>query len=39
MIVLFNGTDTTALRKNVVGFKGWATGKPRFWNVRFEPRA
>ncbi len=38
MIVLFNSTDTTALRKNVVGYKGWATAKPRFWGVRFDPR-
>ncbi|WP_326537833.1 ABC transporter substrate-binding protein [Pseudorhodoferax sp.] len=34
MVVLFNASDTTAMRKNVVGFKGWAPAKPRFWNVR-----
>ncbi|WP_445287578.1 ABC transporter substrate-binding protein [Variovorax atrisoli] len=34
MIVLFNASDATAMRKNVVGFKGWAPAKPRFWNVR-----
>jgi peptide/nickel transport system substrate-binding protein len=34
MIVLFNASDATAMRKSVVGFKGWAPAKPRFWNVR-----
>ncbi len=34
MIVLFNASDATAMRRNVVGFKGWAPAKPRFWNVR-----
>ncbi|MES2532205.1 MAG: ABC transporter substrate-binding protein [Pseudomonadota bacterium] len=39
LIVLFNGADTTAMRKNVTGFKGWPTAKARFWNVRFDPRS
>ncbi|MBA3593783.1 MAG: ABC transporter substrate-binding protein [Polaromonas sp.] len=39
MIVLFNASDTTAMRKNVTGFKGWATAKPRFWNVRLDARS
>jgi len=34
MIVLFNASDATAMRKSVSGFKGWAPAKPRFWNVR-----
>ncbi|SFQ28451.1 peptide/nickel transport system substrate-binding protein [Variovorax sp. OK605] len=38
MVVLFNASDATALRKNVLGFKGWAPAKPRFWNVRLDAR-
>lgn len=34
MIVLFNASDATAMRKSVTGFKGWAPAKPRFWDVR-----
>lgn len=36
MLMLFNESDMTGLRKNVVGYKGWAANKPRFWNVRFQ---
>lgn len=39
MIVLFNASDATAMRKSVVGFKGWAPAKPRFWNVRLDARS
>lgn len=39
MVVLFNASDTTAMRKNVIGFKGWAPAKPRFWNVRLDTRS
>jgi peptide/nickel transport system substrate-binding protein len=38
MVVLFNASDATALRKTVTGFKGWAPAKPRFWNVRLDAR-
>jgi peptide/nickel transport system substrate-binding protein len=36
MIVLFNGAELTALRKNVKGFAGWLYPQPRFWGVRVE---
>jgi peptide/nickel transport system substrate-binding protein len=36
MIVLFNGAELTALRKNVKGFAGWLYPEPRFWGVRVE---
>lgn len=39
MIVLFNASDATAMRKSVTGFKGWAPAKPRFWNVRLDARS
>ncbi|PLC07321.1 peptide ABC transporter substrate-binding protein [Variovorax sp. RO1] len=38
MVVLFNASDATAMRKSVTGFKGWAPAKPRFWNVRLDAR-
>ncbi|MBN9424933.1 MAG: ABC transporter substrate-binding protein, partial [Burkholderiales bacterium] len=34
MIVLYNGTDIVGYRKNVSGYKAWATAQPRFWGVR-----
>jgi peptide/nickel transport system substrate-binding protein len=36
MVVLFNPSAATGVRRNVVGFKGWASAKPRFWNVRLD---
>jgi peptide/nickel transport system substrate-binding protein len=36
MIVLFNGSELTAHRKNVTGFKGWLFGQPRFWGVALQ---
>jgi peptide/nickel transport system substrate-binding protein len=39
MVVLFNASDATAMRKSVTGFKGWAPAKPRFWNVRLDARS
>ena len=36
MIVLFNGSAITALRKTVKGFAGWLYPEPRFWGVRVE---
>jgi peptide/nickel transport system substrate-binding protein len=36
MIVLFNGSEITALRNNVKGFAGWLYPEPRFWGVRIE---
>jgi peptide/nickel transport system substrate-binding protein len=33
MIVLFNPLEISATRKNVVGFKGWPYGEPRYWGV------
>jgi peptide/nickel transport system substrate-binding protein len=36
MIVLFNGSEVAALRKNVKGFAGWLYPEPRFWGVRVE---
>jgi peptide/nickel transport system substrate-binding protein len=35
LIPLFNATLIGAVRKNVVGYKGWAGGLPRYWNVGF----
>jgi peptide/nickel transport system substrate-binding protein len=36
MIVLFNGSEIAALRKNVKGFAGWLYPEPRFWGVRVD---
>jgi peptide/nickel transport system substrate-binding protein len=33
MIVLFNGAELAALRKNVRGYAGWLYPQPRFWGV------
>ncbi|KRR27788.1 peptide ABC transporter substrate-binding protein [Bradyrhizobium lablabi] len=33
MIVLFNGAELAALRKNVRGYAGWLYPEPRFWGV------
>lgn len=33
MIVLFNGSELAALRKNVKGYAGWLYPEPRFWGV------
>ena len=33
MIVLFNNSELTALRKNVKGYAGWLYPQPRFWGV------
>jgi peptide/nickel transport system substrate-binding protein len=36
MIVLFNGAELTALRKNIKGYAGWLYPQPRFWGVTVE---
>lgn len=36
IIVLYNGPEVAATRRNVVGFKGWPAGQPRLWNVRLQ---
>jgi peptide/nickel transport system substrate-binding protein len=36
MIVLFNGAELTALRKNIKGYAGWLYPQPRFWGVTIE---
>ncbi|KRR06104.1 peptide ABC transporter substrate-binding protein [Bradyrhizobium jicamae] len=33
MIVLFNGAELAALRKNIKGYAGWLYPQPRFWGV------
>jgi peptide/nickel transport system substrate-binding protein len=33
LLPLFNTTLVGAVRKNVVGYKGWAAVQPRYWNV------
>jgi peptide/nickel transport system substrate-binding protein len=33
MVVLFNNSELTALRKNVKGYAGWLYPQPRFWGV------
>jgi peptide/nickel transport system substrate-binding protein len=33
MVPLFNSDEITALRSNVDGYRGWAAGNARFWNV------
>ncbi len=34
LIPLFNNTEISATRSDVVGFKGWPGADPRFWDVR-----
>jgi peptide/nickel transport system substrate-binding protein len=36
MIVLFNGSELTALRNNVKGYAGWLYPQPRFWGVSLQ---
>jgi len=36
MIVLFNGSELTALRNNVKGYAGWLYPEPRFWGVSLQ---
>jgi peptide/nickel transport system substrate-binding protein len=36
IIVLYNGAEVAAVRRNVVGFRGWPAGQPRLWNVRLQ---
>jgi len=36
MVVLFNGSEISALRKNVKGYAGWLFAQPRFWGVSVE---
>jgi peptide/nickel transport system substrate-binding protein len=36
MIVLFNESELTALRKNIKGYAGWLYPEPRFWGVTVE---
>jgi peptide/nickel transport system substrate-binding protein len=36
MIVLFNGAELAALRKNVKGYAGWLYPQPRFWGVSLQ---
>jgi peptide/nickel transport system substrate-binding protein len=33
MVVLFNGAELAALRKNIKGYAGWLYPQPRFWGV------
>ncbi|MGY3453643.1 ABC transporter substrate-binding protein [Bradyrhizobium sp. USDA 4353] len=37
MIVLFNGSELTALRKAVKGYAGWLFPQARFWGVSLQP--
>ncbi|MGJ5204442.1 ABC transporter substrate-binding protein [Bradyrhizobium sp. HKCCYLR20261] len=37
MIVLFNGSELTALRKSVKGYAGWLYPQARFWGVSLQP--
>nr|WP_244423024.1 ABC transporter substrate-binding protein [Bradyrhizobium sp. ORS 278] len=37
MIVLFNGSELTALRKAVKGYSGWLYPQARFWGVSLQP--
>lgn len=34
MINLYNGGEVSTVRRNVEGFKGWATQTPRLWSVK-----
>ncbi|WP_407152576.1 ABC transporter substrate-binding protein [Bradyrhizobium sp. ORS 86] len=36
MVVLFNGSEISALCKNVKGYAGWLFAQPRFWGVSVE---
>jgi peptide/nickel transport system substrate-binding protein len=36
MIVFYNGAEVAALRRNVLGYRGWPAGQPRLFNVRFQ---
>jgi peptide/nickel transport system substrate-binding protein len=36
MIVTYSAVQTSGVRANVVGFKGWALGQPRAWGVSFK---
>jgi peptide/nickel transport system substrate-binding protein len=36
MIVTYSSVQTSAVRSNVEGFKGWALGQPRAWGVSFK---
>jgi peptide/nickel transport system substrate-binding protein len=36
LIVLYNGLELTAYRKNLVGYRNWAAATPRLWNVRMQ---
>jgi peptide/nickel transport system substrate-binding protein len=36
MVVLFNGSEIAALRKNIKGYAGWLFAQPRFWGVSVE---
>ncbi|TXR47092.1 ABC transporter substrate-binding protein [Phyllobacterium endophyticum] len=36
MIVTHSGVRTSAVRSNVVGYKGWALGTPRAWGVQLK---
>jgi len=36
MIVLFNNSELTALRKSIKGYAGWLYPQPRFWGVAVE---
>jgi hypothetical protein len=36
MIVLFNGSELSALRNNVKGYAGWLYPEPRFWGVSLQ---
>jgi peptide/nickel transport system substrate-binding protein len=35
IIALYSSVDTSAVRRNVVGYAGWALGQPRLWGVAF----
>jgi peptide/nickel transport system substrate-binding protein len=36
MVVLFNGSELTALRKGIKGYAGWLYPEPRFWGVSLQ---
>ena len=35
MVALYSSVDTSAVRRNVTGYAGWALGQPRLWGVSF----
>jgi peptide/nickel transport system substrate-binding protein len=35
MVALYSSVDTSAVRRNVAGYAGWALGQPRLWGVSF----